>query len=38
MTNDFCQKDIEPRKEVEDLLNDVQYNIMKKAVMKELKG
>ena len=38
MVDSFCQKDIEPRKEVEDLLNDVQYNIMKKAVMKELKG
>ena len=38
MTNDFCQKDIEPHKEVEDLLNDVQYNIMKKAITKELKG
>ena len=38
MVDSFCQKDIEPQKEVEDLLNDVQYNIMKKAVMKELKG
>ena len=38
MVDSFCQKDIEPHKEVEDLLNDVQYNIMKKAVMEELKG
>lgn len=38
MADDFCQKDIKPNKEIEDLLNEVQYDIMKKAITKELKG
>ena len=38
MADSFCQKDIEVHKEVEELLNEVQYDIMKKAVTKELKG
>ena len=38
MADSFCQKDIEVHKEIEDLLDEVQYNIMKKAVTKELKG
>ena len=36
MADSFCQKDIEVNKEIEDLLDEVQYNIMKKAVTKEL--